>query len=190
MCRWTSGCAPGAEGVFAVGDLVATPQLAHVGFAEAILVVKQILGEKAVPVDYAKVPWAIYCHPEVAFVGMTEQAALEAGLDIVTKKDPFGGNSRARILGETDGLVKVICEKRPGRAAGPPPRRAHGRSLGHRAARPGLPVSQLGSHAGRDLAVRATAPVVVRDLRRDGSGTYGKGAPRCLTSRCRSSARR
>jgi dihydrolipoamide dehydrogenase len=107
-----------ADGVFAVGDLVATPQLAHVGFAEAILVVKQILGEKAFPVDYGKVPWAIYCHPEVAFVGMTEQAALDAGLEIVTKRDPFGGNSRARILGETDGLVKVICEKQPDGRAG------------------------------------------------------------------------
>ena len=108
----------GAEGIFAIGDLVATPQLAHVGFAEAILVVKQILGERAIPVDYANVPWAIYCHPEVAFVGMTEQGAVEAGIEIVTKKDPFGGNSRARILGETEGLVKVICEKLPDGRAG------------------------------------------------------------------------
>jgi dihydrolipoamide dehydrogenase len=107
-----------SDGVFAIGDLVATPQLAHVGFAEAIVAVKQVLGERAVPVDYGKVPWAIYCHPEVAFVGMTEQAALDAGLEIVTKKDPFGGNSRARILGETDGLVKVICEKLPDGKAG------------------------------------------------------------------------
>jgi dihydrolipoamide dehydrogenase len=103
----------GMAGVFAVGDLVATPQLAHVGFAEAIVVVKQILGERAFPVDYGKVPWAIYCHPEVAFVGMTEQDALDAGIETITKRDPFGGNSRARILGETDGLVKVICEKKP-----------------------------------------------------------------------------
>ena len=108
----------GADGVFAVGDLVATPQLAHVGFAEAMLVVKQVLGERAVPVDYSKVPWAIYCHPEVAFVGMTEQDALDAGIEVVTKRDPFGGNSRARILGETDGLVKVICEKQPDGRAG------------------------------------------------------------------------
>ena len=108
----------GAAGVFAVGDLVATPQLAHVGFAEAILAVKQILGERAFPVDYAKVPWAIYCHPEVAFVGMTEQDALDAGIETVTRRDPFGGNSRARILGETDGLVKVICEKKPDGRAG------------------------------------------------------------------------
>jgi len=107
-----------ADRVFAVGDLVASPQLAHVGFAEAMLSVKQILGEKALPVDYGKVPWAIYCHPEVAFVGMTEQDALDAGLEIVTKRDPFGGNSRARILGETDGLVKVICEKQPDGRAG------------------------------------------------------------------------
>lgn len=108
----------GAEGVFAVGDLVATPQLAHVGFAEAILAVKQILGESAVPVDYGKVAWAIYCRPEVAFVGMTEQDATAAGIETVTKRDPFGGNSRARIIGETDGLVKVICEKKPDGRAG------------------------------------------------------------------------
>ena len=108
----------GAAGVFALGDLVATPQLAHVGFAEAILTVKQILGERAIPVDYGKVPWAIYCHPEVAFVGMTEQDALDAGIETVTKRDPFGANSRARILGESDGLVKVICEKRPNGGAG------------------------------------------------------------------------
>ncbi|MGH9300194.1 MAG: FAD-dependent oxidoreductase, partial [Acidimicrobiales bacterium] len=101
----------GSDGVFAIGDLVATPQLAHVGFAEAILVVKQILGETAIPVNYGTVPWGIYCHPEVAFVGMTEQDAKTAGIDVVVKKDPFGGNSRARILGETDGVVKVICEK-------------------------------------------------------------------------------
>ncbi|MHB1988895.1 MAG: dihydrolipoyl dehydrogenase [Acidimicrobiales bacterium] len=107
-----------AEGVYAIGDLVATPQLAHVGFAEAILVVKQILGEVVFPVNYGTVPWGIYCHPEVAFCGMTEQDAQSAGIDVVVKKDPFGGNSRARILGETDGLVKVICEKTPEGRAG------------------------------------------------------------------------
>src|ERR1019366_2593649 len=95
-----------AAGVYAVGDLVATPQLAHVGFMEAVLVVKQILGEPAFPVNYGTVPWGIYCHPEVAFVGITEDDAKAAGLDVVVKKDPFGGNSRARIIGETEGLVK------------------------------------------------------------------------------------
>jgi dihydrolipoamide dehydrogenase len=108
-----------AEGVWAVGDVVAgSPQLAHVGFAEGIAVVRGILGEPVVPVDHDRVPWAIYCHPEVAFAGLTEAQALERGLDVVTKKDPFGGNSRARILGDTDGLVKVVAERRPDGSAG------------------------------------------------------------------------
>jgi dihydrolipoamide dehydrogenase len=103
-----------AEGVWAVGDVVAgTPQLAHVGFAEGIVVIKSILGEPVLPVDYDRVPWAIYCHPEVAFAGLTEAAAKEAGFDVVVKKDPFGGNSRARIIGDTEGLVKVVAERRP-----------------------------------------------------------------------------
>ena len=59
-------------GVYAVGDLVHGPALAHVGFAEAIVAIKTILGEDVVPVDYDKVPWGIYCHPEVAFSGLTE----------------------------------------------------------------------------------------------------------------------
>ena len=108
----------GVDGVFAVGDLVATPQLAHVGFAEAILVIKQILEEPAVPIDYRKVPWCIYSHPEVAFTGFTEEAARQAGLDIVVQTDSLGGNGRARILGETDGLVKVIAELGPDGRAG------------------------------------------------------------------------
>ena len=105
--------------VFAVGDVVAgTPQLAHVGFAEAVVAIKTILGEPVMPVDYDRVPWAIYSNPEVAFVGLTEAAAKERGYDVVVKKDPFGGNSRAQIIGETDGVVKVIAEKRPDGTAG------------------------------------------------------------------------
>ena len=108
----------GADGVFAVGDLVSMegllhPQLAHVGFAEGMGVIRQILGEPFVPIDYGKVPWCIYSHPEVAFAGLSEEAAREAGYDVVVKKDPFAGNGRAIILGATQGLVKVIAEKGP-----------------------------------------------------------------------------
>ena len=103
----------GEPGVWAVGDLVATPALAHVGFAEGINVVQQILGEDPLPIDYSRVPWAIYCHPEVAFAGLTEEAAKEAGYDVVTAKHRFAGNGRAMIVGETEGLVKIIAEKRP-----------------------------------------------------------------------------
>jgi dihydrolipoamide dehydrogenase len=106
-------CRTGEPDVFAIGDLVNTPQLAHVGFAEAILVVKQILGESPMPVMYDRVPWAIYCHPEVAFAGYSEEAAKAAGFEVVTSKHNYRGNSRALILGEPDGLVKIIAEKQP-----------------------------------------------------------------------------
>jgi dihydrolipoamide dehydrogenase len=107
------------EGVYAVGDVVASsPQLAHVGFAEAIVAVKTILGEAALPVDYDAVPWAIYCHPEVAFAGLTEQQAKERGIEVLVKKDPYAGNSRARIIGETEGMVKVVAEKLADGSAG------------------------------------------------------------------------
>ncbi len=98
-------------GVFAVGDLVKGPALAHVGFAEAIVSIKTILGEDVVPVDHDKVPWGIYCHPEVAFSGLTEAAAVERGYDVVTSVHRFAGNSRAVIMGEPDGLVKIVAER-------------------------------------------------------------------------------
>src|SRR5205085_3465496 len=68
-------CRTEEDGVFAVGDVINTAQLAHVGYAEGILVMNQLLGEDAVPVEYDKVPWAIYCHPEVGFAGPSEEAA-------------------------------------------------------------------------------------------------------------------
>jgi dihydrolipoamide dehydrogenase len=98
-------------GVYAVGDLVKGPALAHVGFAEAIVSIKTILGEDVVPIDHDKVPWGIYCHPEVAFSGLTEAAAVERGYDVVTSVHRFAGNSRAMIMGETEGLVKIVAER-------------------------------------------------------------------------------
>ncbi len=111
-------CRTGEDGVYAIGDLIATPQLAHVGYAEAIMVTKDILGEGPVPVAYDRVPWAIYCDPEVAFVGPSEEAAKEAGLDVVVAKHQFRANSRAQILGTLDGLVKVIAKKNADGTAG------------------------------------------------------------------------
>jgi dihydrolipoamide dehydrogenase len=108
----------GEPSVWAIGDVIATPQLAHVGFAEAICVVTDILGETPVPVDNSRVPWAIYCQPEVAFAGLSEAAAKEAGYDVVTSKHRFGGNSRAMIIGQPDGLVKIIAERRADGTAG------------------------------------------------------------------------
>jgi dihydrolipoamide dehydrogenase len=98
-------------GVYAVGDVVDSPQLAHVGFAEAVVAIKTILGEAATPVDYDKVPWGIYCHPEVAFAGYTEEHARELGYDVVKSVHRFAGNSRALIIGEPDGLVKIVADR-------------------------------------------------------------------------------
>ena len=111
-------CRTHEPGVYAIGDLVATPQLAHVGFAEAIMVIKHMLGEPAMPIDYGKVPWAIYCQPEVAFAGHTEESAKEAGYDVLVSKHRFTGNSRAMIVNATDGMVKIIAEKEADGSAG------------------------------------------------------------------------
>ncbi len=111
-------CETGEPGVYAIGDLINTPQLAHVGYAEAILTIKHLLGESPMPVMYDKVPWAIYCHPEVAWAGPDEQQAKDAGYDVVVAKHPFKFNSRAMIVGETEGLVKIIAKKNADGTAG------------------------------------------------------------------------
>ena len=98
-------------GVYAVGDVVPTPQLAHVAFAEAIVAIKSILGEPVTPIAYDKVPWGIYCHPEVGYAGLTEQQARDKGYDVVTSSHRFVGNGRALIIGEPDGIVKIVAER-------------------------------------------------------------------------------
>ena len=173
--RSTSACAPARTACTPSATWSPRPQLAHVGFAEAIVAIKDILGEDAVPVDYGKVPWCIYCHPEVAFAGLSEQAAKEAGLDVVVSKHRFSRNSRALIIGETEGLVKVIAEKGADGKAG----RILGVHMvgpvGDRAARPGLPGGELGGHARRGRPLHPAAPDAVRDVRRDGLALTGRG---------------
>ncbi|MDE0163018.1 MAG: dihydrolipoyl dehydrogenase [Acidimicrobiaceae bacterium] len=104
-------CRTTAEGVWAVGDVVDSPQLAHTAFAEGMLAVCDILGEDPDPLDHHGTPWCIYCHPEVAFAGHTEQSAIDAGFDVVTSMHRYMANGRAQILGETEGLVKVVAER-------------------------------------------------------------------------------
>src|SRR4051794_28900226 len=111
-------CRTAEPGVYAVGDVIATPALAHVGFIEGITVVKDILGEEPAGVDYANVPWCIYCYPEVAFAGHSQQSAEAAGFDVVVSAHRYIGNGRALIVGEPDGMVKIIAEKRSDGTAG------------------------------------------------------------------------
>jgi dihydrolipoamide dehydrogenase len=105
-------CRTSVEGVYAVGDLIPTLQLAHVGFAEGILVAEHIAGLPVVPIDYAGVPRITYSSPEVASVGYTEgQAAEKFGADnITTVTYDLSGNGRSAIL-NTKGAVKLVAEK-------------------------------------------------------------------------------
>ncbi len=99
------------EGVWAVGDVVNSAQLAHVAFIEGMNAIKDILGEPVMPIDYDSVPWCVYCYPEVAFAGLTEEQAKERGMEVVVSKHRYNSNGRAMIVGETDGLVKVVAKK-------------------------------------------------------------------------------
>jgi dihydrolipoamide dehydrogenase len=102
-------CQTSVPNVYAVGDLIPTLQLAHVGFAEGILVAEHIAGLSPRPIDYDGVPRVTYCHPEVASVGITEAKAKEVyGADkVVTLKYSLAGNGRSKIL-KTQGEVKLV----------------------------------------------------------------------------------
>ncbi|GAA0998825.1 dihydrolipoyl dehydrogenase [Acrocarpospora macrocephala] len=109
-------CRTGVPGVYAVGDLIPTPQLAHVGFAEGILVAEQIAGLNPVAIDYDGVPRITYSEPEVAAVGISSAQARERGFDVVELTYNLAGNGRSKIL-QTQGEVKVVAE-RDGRVLG------------------------------------------------------------------------
>lgn len=100
------------EGVYAIGDLVRGPMLAHKASAEGIVAAERIAGHPTRPVDLNRIPGATYCRPEVASVGLTEQAAREAGYDIAVGKFPWAASGKARILHDTTGFVKIVRETR------------------------------------------------------------------------------
>ncbi|MDF1596998.1 MAG: dihydrolipoyl dehydrogenase [Acidimicrobiia bacterium] len=102
----------GEPGVYAVGDLLAgTPQLAHAGFAEGIAAVTHIATGQAAGPDYRAIPLVVYTHPEMAEVGLTEAAAAAQGLEVETYSHSFLGVGRAQIIGQNQGLVKLVVQK-------------------------------------------------------------------------------
>ncbi|MEV7967836.1 dihydrolipoyl dehydrogenase [Sphaerisporangium sp. NPDC088356] len=103
-------CQTSVPGVYAVGDLIPTLQLAHAGFAEGILVAEHIAGLAPVPIDYAGVPRITYSDPEVASVGITSAVAKERGHEITELVYDLGGNPKSQIIG-TQGAVKIISQK-------------------------------------------------------------------------------
>ncbi len=103
-------CQTNIPTISAVGDLIPTLQLAHVGFAEGILVAERLAGLPVAPIDYDGVPRVTYSHPEVASVGLTRKVAEERGYEVVEATYDLAGNGKARILG-TSGAVKVLASK-------------------------------------------------------------------------------
>jgi dihydrolipoamide dehydrogenase len=104
-------------GVSAVGDVISMgpaphPQLAHVSSAEGILAAERIAGQTVPPINYDHVPSCTYCDPEIGSVGLTEREARERGFDVRVGTFPFGVLGRAKMAGETEGMVKIVAEKR------------------------------------------------------------------------------
>jgi dihydrolipoamide dehydrogenase len=99
-------------GIYAIGDVVPTAQLAHVASAEAVVAVEHMAGKEARPLNYDQVPGCTYTSPEIGSIGLTEAKARERGYDVAVGKYPFAANGKARILNETSGFVKIVGEKK------------------------------------------------------------------------------
>ena len=106
-------------GIYAIGDIVlGTPQLAHVGAMEGIVAVTKIAGKPVKPINLQHIPNATYCHPEIGSVGLTEAKARAAGYDVKIGKFPFTANSRASIVGQHEGFIKIVSDAKYGEILG------------------------------------------------------------------------
>jgi len=101
-------------GIYAIGDIVHGPALAHVASAEGITCVESIAGLNPEAIDYGNLPGCTYCQPEIASVGMTEKQAIEAGYEVKVGKFPFTASGKATAAGATEGFVKVIFDAKYG----------------------------------------------------------------------------
>ncbi len=106
------------EGVYAIGDMVPGPALAHKASDEGIIAVETAAGLEPHPIDYAFVPAVTFCHPQVASFGLTEQQARDAGHDVVVGKVPMGAVGAPVVYGDRGGMVKIVGEKRYGELLG------------------------------------------------------------------------
>jgi len=106
------------EGVYAIGDVIPGPALAHLASHEAIVCIEKITGHNPQPIDYNNIPGCTYTYPEVASVGYTEKAAKEAGYELKVGKFPFSASGKASAAGNKDGFVKVIFDAKYGEFLG------------------------------------------------------------------------
>jgi dihydrolipoamide dehydrogenase len=105
-------------GIYAIGDVTGPPMLAHKAEHEGVICIEKIAGLDAHPIDKGKIPGCTYCHPQIASVGLTEAKAKEAGYEVKVGRFPFMGNGKAIALGEPDGLVKTVFDKKTGQLLG------------------------------------------------------------------------
>jgi dihydrolipoamide dehydrogenase len=106
------------EGVYAIGDILEGPALAHVASAEGIVCVEKIAGKNPEPIDYTNIPGCTYTSPEVSSVGLTEAKAKEAGYEIKVGKFPFSASGKASAAGQKEGFVKLIFDAKYGELLG------------------------------------------------------------------------
>jgi dihydrolipoamide dehydrogenase len=136
--------------VYAIGDVVPTPWLAHVASAEGVVAVEHMARGETRPLNYDQIPGCTYCSPEVASIGLTEAAARERGHDVVVGKFPFSAIGKARIVNETAGFVKIVAEKKYDEVLG-----VH--IVGPKA-------TELIAEAGAALKLEATSEELVRTI--------------------------
>jgi dihydrolipoamide dehydrogenase len=111
-------CRTGVDGLYAIGDVAGAPWLAHKASHEGVMVAELIAGKHAHPVKPESIAGCTYCHPQVASVGYTEAKAKELGYDINVGRFPFIGNGKAIALGEPEGMIKTIFDKKTGELLG------------------------------------------------------------------------
>ncbi len=106
------------EGIYAIGDVAGPPMLAHKAEHEGVICIEAIAGKKPHHMEKSKIPGCTYCHPQIASVGLTEAQAKEAGYELKVGRFPFMGNGKAIALGESDGLIKTVFDKKTGQLLG------------------------------------------------------------------------
>jgi dihydrolipoamide dehydrogenase len=136
--------------VYAIGDVVPTPWLAHVASAEGVVAVEHMARGETRPLNYDQVPGCTYCAPELASIGLSEATARERGHDVVVGKFPFSASGKARIVNETAGFVKIVAEKKYDEVLG-----VH--IIGPKA-------TELIAEAGAALKLEATSEDLVRTI--------------------------
>jgi len=143
-------CRTSVPNVFAIGDVVPTPWLAHVASAEGIVAVETMAGAQTYPLNYDQIPGCTYCHPEIGSIGLSEAKARERGHDVVIGKFPFSAIGKARVLNDTEGFVKIVSEKK------------YGEVLGVHVIGPSA--TELIAEAGAAMKLEATAQDLVRTV--------------------------